>query len=146
MKGRPRKSLAELRLMGGFRPARHADRIDEPQFDGEPVKPRGMDREAGRLWDAIVPELVARRVVRAIDTTVLVSVCELWSLYRKAIKAAASDPTSKDVRTAVIGYWRAFDAAAAHVGLSPTARTRLSVPPADDTEGIEGFSRKRTAS
>ena len=143
MKGRPRKPITELQLMGGFRPARHAKRINEPQFDGKPIKPRGMDKESSRLWDAVVPQLLARRVVTEIDSAILTSMCQLWSLYLSAVKAATSDPTSKEARGAVTGYWSAFDRAASHCGLNPVDRARLSAPPADDQDSIESFSRKR---
>lgn len=143
MKGRPRKPLAELQLMGGFRPARHAGRVCEPQFDGKPVKPRGLSKEASKLWDAVVPSLVDRRVVTDVDTAILTSMCQLWGLYLAAVTAATADPTSKEARGAVTGYWSAFDKAASHCGLNPVDRARLSVPLKNDEDGIESFSRKR---
>ena len=143
MKGRPRKPLAELQLMGGFRPERHAGRICEPQFDGEPVKPDGLSDDASQLWDSVVPHLVARRVVTAIDTSILTTVCQLWGLYLAAVKVATADPVSKDARGAVTAYWSAFDKAAARCGLNPVDRARLSVPPQQDSDSIEAFSRKR---
>lgn len=141
--GRPRKTLAELQMLGVFRGDRHADRLNEPTFAGKPRKPRGLDDVASRLWDAVVPQLVDRRVVTQIDAAILTSMCQLWSLYQRAVVAAADDPTSKDVRGAVTSYWNAFDKAAAHCGLNPLDRAKLSVPPEQDGDDIEAFSRKR---
>lgn len=130
--------------MGSFRPARHAKRLNEPQFDGEPVKPRGMDADAGKLWDRIVPQLVKRGVVKQIDTALLVMTCEVWALYRAAMKAAIADPVSKDARCAVLGYASQFDKLASHCGLNPMDRAKLSVPPkSEDEDDIEGFARDR---
>lgn len=142
-KGRPRKPLAELRLMGGFRPARHAERLGEPQFDGQPVKPRGLDKEASKLWDAIVPQLVARQVVREIDSAILTMTCQIWGLYRQSVEAAVANPTDKEIRGAVTAYASQFDRLAAHCGLNPIDRAKLSVPPEKTDGGIEGFARKR---
>jgi len=145
MKGRPRKTLEELRQMGAFRPARHADRIDEPQFDGVPVKPRGLDPIASKHWDAVVPDLVARAVVKGIDAPALTSMCILWSLFQKSAKKAEADPTDKLVRSAITGYHAAWVRVAASVGLTPADRARLSIRPPEKRDGILSFAAERNS-
>jgi P27 family predicted phage terminase small subunit len=132
-----------LKLVGGIRPARHADRLNEPQASGVPEKPRGMDKQASALWDKVVPQLVSSGIVKNLDTAELTAMCQLWSLFCKAEKAAQQYPTDKEVRSAVVAYFTAFDKAASRLGMNPAERARLSVPPEPKNDGIEAFARKR---
>src|SRR5437899_2879596 len=119
-----RKSADELKLSGQFRADRHADRLHVPKMPGTPAKPRGLDKEAGKLWDSIVPQLVAKGYVAEIDQYLLQSMCELWGLYRVAVKVALADPTDKLARTACLAYFSAFDKAASQCGLIPSERSK----------------------
>jgi phage terminase small subunit len=75
-----------------------------------------------------VPDLVRRRLVGACDTAELVSLCELWGLYRASYALAKVAPTDKEIRCAVTGYWAAFDRVASKFGLSSADLASLKVP------------------
>jgi len=143
MRGRPRKTLDELRQLAVFRPGRHADRIDEPKFDGEPHKPEGLDPVASNFWDVVVPQLISRRVVTSIDSAALVALCRLWSLFDASATAAQANPTDKAARFATTAYYAAWERAASKLGLNPIDRARLSVPPDDKPTGIEAFAKRK---
>jgi phage terminase small subunit len=113
------KPTADLKLHGTYRGDRHAARADAMPSQGVPVRPDNFTETEAALWDQVVPDLVARGVAAAKDTAELVSMCELWGLYRSSVTLAKSTPTDKEVRCAVTGYWAAFDRAAAKFGLSP---------------------------
>lgn len=142
-KGRPRKTLEQLKTLGVFRPDRHAGRVLEPTAAGQPVKPRGLARDVSAVWDRIVPQLVAMRTVKEIDTDAVVAACETWVLYRRALRQAMRDPCDPSIRTAVVAYLAAWDRAAAKLGMSPIDRAKLSVPPEVKADGIDAFARKR---
>jgi phage terminase small subunit len=129
--------------MDRFRPGTHGERLKEPKASGEPVKPGEMDSLASALWDKIVPKLVEMRTVKEIDTEAVVAACEMWSLYRKALAAALVYPCDKNVRSAVVAYWSAFDKAAGKLGMNPADRAKLSVPHEHGAAGVEAFGRKR---
>jgi len=129
--------------MATFRPGEHGDRLLAPKMEGAPEKPAGMDRDAARLWDLIVPQLVESKIVKRIDSTALRAMCEMWVLYRKAFTLAKVDPCDKDVRGAVVAYWSAFDKAAAHLCIPPSERAKLCIPPEAPKDGISAFTRKR---
>jgi P27 family predicted phage terminase small subunit len=115
------------------------------EFDGEPVRPRGLPPEAKKFWDSIVPTLIAKRVVKRIDESALHSLCELWQTYRDltmmkektaAIISAGPEQSGIELYMAaqrdylaivaksvtVSKEWRS---AAASFGLSPTDRAKL---------------------
>jgi phage terminase small subunit len=142
-RGRPRKPIQQLLDLGIFRGDRHAARLNEPKAAGVPIKPKGMDRIASAFWNRLLPRLLASKIVKEIDTEAVVSACELWALYCKAKRRAMKFPCDKDIRSAVVAYWNAFDKAAARLGMNPVDRAKISVTPEPAPGGIDGFARKR---
>jgi phage terminase small subunit len=134
---RQRKPLSELKLTGAYRADRHGGRTDAPKMEGLPVKPAGLDRDASALWDQTVPQLIEKGIVFQIDTAALTAMCELWSLYRKSLRSAKKKPLDKIIRSAVLGYWQAFNVAAGRCGLTPGERAKLP-----STDGRQGNSAK----
>lgn len=142
-RGRPRIPLERLKLVGSFRANEHAGRLNEPQMAGVPVKPRGMSKEVSAVWDRYIPQLLAMRTVKEIDTDAVVAACEMWVLYQKAHRSAMRYPTDKEVRGAVVAYYASWEKAAAKLGLNPIDRAKMSAPPEPKPEGIQAFVRKR---
>lgn len=81
-RGRPRKSVEQLKLEGQFRADRHGGNGLEPK--GKPIKPDNLDEEASRFWDAVTPELVELGIATEVDSSALSSLCEWWGEYRSA--------------------------------------------------------------
>jgi P27 family predicted phage terminase small subunit len=138
-RGRPRKSVEELKRRGTYRKDRHADRVEEiPK--SRPEKPEGLGKYASWIWDQVVAEL-ADKLTR-LDTAQLWSLCEMWELYRQAAEDAKKTPTNRDLRISVTTYRAAFEAAASKFGLNPCDRQRLPGGQAKQSAGVRSRSRK----
>ena len=121
--GRNRKPIGCHLADGTYRADRHRDRLgSEPIADGKPVRPCGMDPTAKKLWDAVVPELVAMGAVAKIDTVMLSEMCRWYSRYREM-----ADKPDPDYHSAVMTVmaWKSFAQVAAKFGLSPSDRAKL---------------------
>src|SRR5262245_47047051 len=94
---------ASLKLHGGYRPHRHDRRMDAQPALGKPTKPE-LDEVGGALWDQIIEQHQNLGTLGAIDTAALTSLCETWSLYRRAHERAKSDPCDKDARCSTLAY------------------------------------------
>lgn len=115
--GRPRKSVAALKLHGTYRKDRHGDRPDDTVDGALCQKPSWLEGEASAFWDrVIVPLALTGRAVE-LDGDLASGMCGWWAEYRSA-------ETLKDKDLA----WRNFVAAAAKFGLSPADRAKLAAP------------------
>lgn len=135
MRGRPRKSLAELKLHGGFRDDRHADRESEPPTEGEPQKPDGITGDAEWLWNLTIKSYAASGALKELDTAALEACCDLWGKYKAASRSAEADPVDKESRIAVTAYYTAWDRAASKIGLNPIDRRRMQVDGGEKKQG-----------
>ena len=130
-RGRPRKSVAQLKLDGTFRHDRHGDPDDQWQPEGEPVKPLDFDAFSDQLWEEVVPELVSCGVATSLDTAELTAMCEWWSRYKKITEKLKEYGTdfSRDgyysLQMLAGSAWKNFSAIGSRFGLSPADRTRL---------------------
>ena len=141
MKGQPPKSIAELKVHGTFRPSRHGHRELEPETDGEPQKPEGMNADAEWLWELTIRSYAASGALKELDTAALESCCDLWGKYKAASRAADADPVDKDSRIAVTAYYAAWEKAASKIGLNPIDRRRMQVDGDKKKAGLR--TRKR---
>lgn len=124
--GRNPKTTAEHLAAGTYKPCRHGKRMDTKESEStRPTKPRGLPKEAAKLWDAVVDYLLGRGVVDSIDATELEMMCRLWNLTRAALAIAEKDPTNKNARVAATAYATRFEAVASRFGMTPVDRARL---------------------
>lgn len=133
-RGRPRKPLALHVADGTFVPCRHSNR-SELTATGTPIKPKGLDRDAAWLWKLITDDMAG--VVGRIDTPALSVLCRIWSCLRTVERAAATNPTDRAIRGALLGYSQFWHKLAADFGLTPASRAKLPSiggTQADDTE------------
>lgn len=124
MSGRPPKPLALHISDGTFRADRHGGTANAP---GEPRKPNGISTESESLWEQVVPQLMELKIVGRIDETVLLRLCETWTLYRRSYAVAAVNPCDKDARAAVATYGKMVDYLLNQLGMSPGGRMRLAL-------------------
>jgi P27 family predicted phage terminase small subunit len=133
--GRPRKTQEQLEQTGNFRADRHAGRTRAPKFSGAPARPAGLSVDARKLWDLVVPELIAQRVATALDAPALEAMVTAWGEYKAAQRIKAHDLDDKRKRqmlaNAALKSWR--DLAAAF-GLTPADRAKLEVAPHAEEE------------
>ena len=139
---------AMLRLTGSRElERRHAE--PKPAL-GAPNPPKWLDREARAEWRRVCPELVTLGVLAIIDRAVLVGYCEAWGSYVAAVAAAkARGITDGDKRTAEALELRDSRAAylrfAQDLGLSPSARVRMTSKSAVDSDPLGAFARSKQA-
>lgn len=127
-RGRPRKSVADLKLHGEFREDRHAHREEfEAEFTGVPESPDDLNPDEKWLWDLVISEYGDDGPLRHLDSAALYEACVLWGLLRQAQRAAKQDPADAKIGGLVIKYFNAYDKAAAKLGLNP--RDRRSIAP-----------------
>lgn len=117
---------------------------------GEPQKPPDLSPEASRIWDFIVPELVATGILSKIDSIMLTLFCTtaaLWWKEKEAFERLGStyvierdtgqvDPLTKEPikekvlrRFPHVGVFKELSHQVANLGaqfgMSPAARTRI---------------------
>lgn len=141
MRGRPPKSVHDLKVHGQFRSDRHGDRLNEPTVVGRPEMPDWLAEDAVWLWELVVNEYADSGPIARLDTAALAAACDLWSLYRKASEKAERQPLEKDYRIAVTSYYAAWERAAAKLGLNPVDRRRLRVESENKSSGIRARTR-----
>ena len=144
--GRNRKTTAEHLRDGTLNVTEHAGRMRAPAFEGEPVMPKGMAKEAQEHWRAVVPGLVAKGVAKALDALALEAMCGHWADYKKAKRT--KEPTAFNERRArqllITGYYREWARIAGKFGLTPADREKIEVKPGDDQDNaFEEYLRKR---
>lgn len=130
--GRPRKPIAQHERDGTFNVTRHSARkLRTPTFDGQPEKPKGMSKDAQKLWDYLVPRLAEKGVATDIDVPVLEQLCWWWARLKKLQrKRKGTDDYQFDCRLAMTS--KQFHALAAKCGVTPIDRARLEVASGND--------------
>ena len=141
---------AQLRLVGSRELER---RRDEPQPElGAPNLPTWLSREAKAEWRRIVPELIRVGVLARVDRAILVGYCESWAMFTNAQRMVHDKgiiQTSKEgvhrpaAHVRVLNDARsAFLKFAQELGLSPSARVRLTCKVSPDADPLGAFTRK----
>jgi P27 family predicted phage terminase small subunit len=115
---------------------------DEPLPElASPNAPTWLHREAKREWRRIVPELEALGLLTNLDRSALAGYCQSYARWYEAEVAIRRDgmimttATGYQQQTPAVGIARQalsdMRAFASEFGLSPAARTRISVKPAE---------------
>jgi len=110
-----------------------------------PTCPSGLKGEAKREWRRIVPELERLGLLTLVDRAALASYCQAWGRAVSAEKVLAEKGLVKETPNGYLQQrpevsiafksWQAVRAFAAEFGLTPSARSRLSVQkPEDEAE------------
>lgn len=146
MRGRKPKPVA-LRVLEG----RKAENTTPQPAPGRPACPRALDKEARREWKRIIPELEKLGLLSRLDRAALAAYCQLFSRWLQCEKIVKVEGPSKILRSAKGGEYVVVNPALSSAnkalslmksylsefGLSPVARTRLSVSPEADDEDTE---------
>lgn len=106
-----------------------------------PRKPKGLDEYGEDLWTTLVAELIHARIVVRTDEKALQAMCEMWSMYQRALVLAKDDVTDKLVRCAVTQYLASFDKMATKFGANKMLRDRIN--PKKESKAIGIAPRKR---
>ena len=127
---RPRKSVATLKLEGGYRKDRHAKQMELPA--SIPNAPTWLDKEAAAEWKRVVPSLAKMGTLNEIDRGTLAGMCTNWSIFHQLSKRVAeltnlqqADLEFSRVSTAMQSAWSAYSKAAREFGITPSARVGM---------------------
>jgi P27 family predicted phage terminase small subunit len=138
MKGR-KPVPTELRLLRG-NPRQHAINKDEPKPEPAiPAAPPLLSKPAKEEWDRITAELNQIGLLTQIDRAALTIYCTAWGRFVEAethLRAEGTRPEGKrnawtGVSNQAIEQMRSM---LGEFGLTPSARTRLSVKPSKSKE------------
>lgn len=141
----PAAAPTPLKLVRGTRPDRVNHQEPEPAT-GEVVRPKTLSANARRIWDALAPDLVAKKVLTPWDVDTFAAFCELVVQNRDANADLAENGNRitvpvKELRDGTVIYstqknpaWQVARESAALIvtlggrfGLNPSDRSALKV-------------------
>lgn len=130
--GRPPKPTSMHKLHGTYRKDRHKGRADEgTQFEGAPVKPRGMTQEEQKVWKRII-DCLPRSVLASADAMELEAACKWWVRHEQLLKLSkryASDfDTAEKLERRAAKAWGITDRILSRFGMTPADRTKIRTP------------------
>jgi len=148
-----------LKILDGNPGKRPINRAEPKPRPKPPTMPTWLSREAKAEWRRVVPELDRIGLLTLVDRAALAAYCEAWSLLRLAqadveangvthyvVEKTYDDGTTIYARVAknpavnvmrdAMATIRAF---CSEFGLSPSARSRMTVPEADSEEDAAGL-------
>lgn len=120
--GRPPTPTALLKVHGGLRDDRHADRDREPQPEGDALMLAALDGEALACWKHLWPRLTQLGLATELDSHELTAMCQWWAKYQKYQAATTDDYRSHNMAATA---YKQFRTIAAKFGLTPTDRVGL---------------------
>lgn len=145
----PKPKPTELKLLEG-NPGKRPLNTQEPKPRPIPPKmPRGvLPKEGRRLWRELVPKLEKLGVVTEVDGPALVMLCLHYAfavqagrqLRQEGITIQDRDVRRKHPALQILrdhsAAWRQY---AEQFGLTPSARSRLSIPEPEEADEFFGF-------
>lgn len=142
--GRPPKPTALKQLAGnpGKRALPEADARLAPTL---PPPPRHLSAEAKREWRRAGKQLLALRLVTALDRAALAGYCTAWAQHVEAAEHLSREPKvmmDRERRTWVVNPWLAIERTALdqmgkflrEFGMSPSSRAKATPAAADRQE------------
>ena len=97
--GKNRKSIAELKRAGTYRPSRHGHR-DRPSFTvvagAVPDVPGHLTGEAATFWRELAPLLHRAKLLTSLDLPRLELLCVHFGHHRQLVREAHRDPGEAD--------------------------------------------------
>jgi len=137
MGGRPPKSVEEHKLDGTFREDRHGDRGFDVPHIADIKPPKGLTKEARKLWKEIIPPLCQTGIIAVIDYPALE---EAFRAYGTAVECkkyvdeieggvAAYLATRKrmdsNLMNEYLKHMERFDKIMMKFGMTPVERAKL---------------------
>jgi P27 family predicted phage terminase small subunit len=139
----------KLKLLKGNPGGRPVNTQEPKPTPKAPQVPTWLSPEAKQEWKRVVPELDRLGLLTLVDRSSLSAYCESWATFVKAQKdvtkrgvlvtgyrgSKVKNPSlqiARDAMQAIRGF-------AAEFGLTPSARTRLTIDEHDDDDGLAGI-------
>jgi P27 family predicted phage terminase small subunit len=139
----PRKPT-NLRLIEGNKGKRAINKNEpDPDFLNDLTAPSWLSAAAVTVWNEMAPKLRAARLLTKIDVPFLEMGCVALANYRHAAQMLGDDLVLEGSKAEYVNQWMvaqsmAFKQAMAvfqQFGMSPAARTRISINPQNDLFG-----------
>lgn len=111
-----RKSAAQKRLEGSYRPDRDKKPVDAPKI--EPMMPKSLPEDARAVWRSLAPALVDAGLLSSVDGPTFGLLCRLTAHIEECY--AKGDIPSRDVMTHFRPLAKAF-------GMDPDSRHKLAI-------------------
>lgn len=122
----PKPAPTALKNLAG-NPGKRAVNTREPLPTREtPTCPDWMPDDGRAQWNKVVPELDSLGMLTKLDAAVLEGYCAIYSEFVGIVKAGG------EIKSTLMGQLRYY---AGELGLSPTSRARLQVPPGMEDQG-----------
>lgn len=137
-------------------PGKRALPKGEPKpLAGKPTCPSHLDAEAKREWRRMVRDLEAMGLLTKVDRAALALYCQAWARWVKAVGqieahgevvetgngsvklspwVTVANTASKEMRALLVEF-----------GLTPSSRSRVSVPTQEEEDPLAAFVRKRSS-
>lgn len=153
MAGRKPKPTALKALQGnpGKRPLN--EREPKPKVK-RPSAPRFLEGEAKKEWNRMVKLLLPLKLISEVDRAALAAYCQAWARWIDAEQHIQRDgmvvSTDKGnliqspyvgIANSAMKQMRAF---LVEFGMTPSSRSRVSVPTDDDADPYENFRRAKS--
>lgn len=152
---RPRKPTAIKRLLGTYRP----DRANPSEWTppaGAPPMPPGFSAVQAKEWRRLVRLLVEAGVATVVDGEVIEAYVRavvtardaeaVWQRDGMVIPGSDNQPKAHPAIRIARQSWDAAHRLGASLGLDPSSRARLEVPPKEKADGIGDFLSGRARS
>jgi P27 family predicted phage terminase small subunit len=156
MRGPAPKPTALKNIQGN--PGKRRTSKSEPKPEaGSIACPAWLDQDAKAFWKSVAPRLKKLGLLTEIDTEALAVTATAWSIWRKAVKVAATKKgmvestiaggNKKSPEVAIAAeFFKILKSYAAEFGMTPASRTRLQItepPPKDPWEEFAVGDPKR---
>jgi len=153
--GRRPTPTAQLKLRGSYRRDRHGQRDSEPSPPAKlPDRPRWLTGEARREWERLGPLLAEQGLLTEWDRSLFSMYCQEWKTYVTVCRNLRTPEDCTVLTTKgnvtqhpLVGLknrtYQNLLRIAAEFGLSPSARTRLHVQSAEETDPLTELLNRR---
>lgn len=88
---------------------------------GRPLKPKKLTPDELYFWESVI---VRASHLESIDSVLCEAATRAWGLYQECCRQAKSEPTDKDIKSAVSSYGTLLDKLCARLGVDPLGRAR----------------------
>ncbi len=145
----PRQPVpTNLKILRG-NPGKRAINKNEPQPSADGVKcPSWLSRDAKAEWRRVAPELKRLGLLTVVDVSALAMYCESYSQWREAVRIIEREGQTYShdglIRThpachVANNAARTANLFAGQFGMTPSARTKLSIEPPQQPSLVDKF-------
>lgn len=148
-RGGQNKKPTRLHFVEGTGRASRMNKNEPKPTPKAPTRPGWLLPDARREWARLAPELDRLGLLTVADRAAFAAYCQAWARWRQCEERIAADGAVLPGHRGVLRkhpltsvgarYLEMMRAFGAEFGLSPQARSRLSLPPSSEDDDPEGL-------